>query len=672
MKKLIVILLVANFTKSGLAQIPQQKVESKIENVTVFINNAQVERGATATLPKGKSELIFKGLTPNLDAQSVTVKGEGDFTIMSVKPQMNFLEEIKKKDTIFILENERERFATRTLKLKAELDILEKQEDILSRNRVQILGLLNSPNKVEDLKALVEFQKISFSEILMRRLELQAEEVKINRELSKITLKLTDLNAPKTTTTAEIVVTVFAKNAAFPNAKFRLEYIVPNCGWQPYYDLRVKDVTAPITAQMKAKVRQNTGEDWKEVRLTLSTGEPKKGGVKPELGTWLLDNYGQSFYQGRVISVLDDYKKQTQAAVQNRLQGIITDEQGEPLVGASIVIKNSNIGTVSDINGRYSMDLSSNNKNSNLIFSFVGYENQEISIGNNSFINTQLSPNTHELQEVVVTGYGGSRRQDILDPLNEKREQPITAQQLQGRVAGVSIGSTSNFRIRGSNSIKSNDGKSEFNFDFKETAKLTTSSYEIELPYTILTDGKEHQVEVKEENIKAEYQYTCAPKLETDAFLTANVVDWEQYNLLEGEANLYFEGTYLGKTLLKTDAVDDTLKLSLGRDKNVVVTRTKLKEFSKSSVFSSKKKESRSFEIKIKNKKGIPLSISIEDQIPVATDKDIAVEFEAKGAEYDKNKGRLTWKIEIKPFEDKKLFFNYSVKHADGVRVSLD
>ena len=152
----------------------------------------------------------------------------------------------------------------------------------------------------------------------------------------------------------------------------------------------------------------------------------------------------------------------------------------------------------------------------------------------------------------------------------------ITSQELSGRVAGVSVGSTSNLKIRGTSSINKNES---LPLSIKEEQKPTTTSFDIELLYSIPTNGKEYQVDIKEVNLTATYKYACAPKMDNDAFLTAEVLDWEKYNLLEGEANLYLEGTYLGKSLLKTNSTDDTLRISLGRDKNVVIKRIKLKEF---------------------------------------------------------------------------------------------
>ena len=78
----------------------------------------------------------------------------------------------------------------------------------------------------------------------------------------------------------------------------------------------------------------------------------------------------------------------------------------------------------------------------------------------------------------------------------------------------------------------------------------------------------------------------------------------------------------------------------------------------KNKILSNKRQESRSFEIVLKNKKNYPLSIVIEEQIPVSKDKKIDITYKAEGAKIDAEKGRLTWKVDLIPSEDKKLTFS--------------
>ena len=128
----------------------------------------------------------------------------------------------------------------------------------------------------------------------------------------------------------------------------------------------------------------------------------------------------------------------------------------------------------------------------------------------------------------------------------------------------------------------------------------------------------------------------------------------------------------MGKTLLNTLSTDDTLNISLGRDKNVVVTRTKLKDYTKTKFLSDKRTDSRAFETTIRNKRGQPLSIIVEDQIPVSSTKDIEIESETGNAAIDLPTGKLTWKLDVPSGKDKKVKFSYTAKYPKGQRVILE
>jgi acetolactate synthase small subunit len=624
--------------------IAQQKLDARLEHVTVFVNGAQVMRTATATLPAGKSEVILRGLTPSLDPQSVTVKGDGDFTILSVRAQLNYLEEQRRKDTIVTLENESSQLVKQLEDAQNKIAVLKQEEDILNHNKAQIIGIQNNPNKTDDLKALLDFQKARLTDVLTQKTETNRFVVKTQQRRTQITQQLSELNVRKNTTTAEVVISIFTKNAIF--GRFLLEYIVPNSSWYPIYDLRVQDVNTPMTAQMKGKVRQNSGEDWKDVKLTLSTGEPKRTGVKPELGTWFLGTGGASTFSGRQINVLSDFQTQRRANQQNKISGLVRDASGEG-IPANIIIAGTTRGTMADADGKFDLDIQPNDKF--LVVSSVGYNSQNIPIANNgTFVDVQLKE-SEALNEVVVTGYAAKKN---------------TAAFLQGEAAGLSMSKDKKMRSE-SKSVALN---------VSESTHSTSVTYDIELPYTVPTDNKEYQVEIKEMSLAAFYEYSCAPKLETDVFLTAHLTDWEQYNLPEGEANLYFEGTFLGKSVLKTQSTEDTLKISMGRDKNIVVKRVKQKELTtKKGIFSGKKTESRTYEIVVKNKKGIAISLNIEDQVPIATDKQIEVQYAfSDNPVVDKNTGHLTWKLQLKPLEDRKLQISYTVKHPAEWRVNMD
>jgi hypothetical protein len=615
-------------------------LNSTIEKVTVFFNGAQVSRSASTPLSMGKSEIVFKGLTPNLDTRSVQVRGEGDFTVLSVTPRTNFLESATKRDTIKDLEEQLDALKDRLALENNQLSVLQQEESFLQRNQVQILGVSNTTLKLDDLKQTAEYQRIRLSEILNKRFDIQKDVAKIQVELSRLGSQLLEMNAKKNTISSEIVVVVNAPSATA--AKFFVSYVVPNAGWIPTYDLRVKDISTPLSMQMKANVQQATGEDWKDVKLTLSSGNPMESGLKPELMPWRLDYFRPqvpSSYSNRVAyeEVSPNFRRNPSIT---QVSGVVSDNN-EPLVGANVLIKGTTIGTMTDVDGKFSLTLPSSGNV--LVVSFVGYNSKEIAI-TGSNLNVSLQEG-NALNEVVVVGYGRQR-----NPLKK----------LAGKVAGIQT-----------RAAKSNNDDA-YAPETEEVVKQTSVSYDIALPYSILSDNKAQTVEIKDLEVPASYQYFVAPKLDKDAFLTAQIIDWEQYNLLSGEANLFFEGTFMGKTVLNTLSTEDTLNISLGRDKSVVVTRTKLKDFTKTKFLSDKRTDSRAFEITVKNKRGQPLSIIVEDQIPVSATKDIEVEADTGSATLDVQMGKLTWKLDVPSGKDKKVKFSYTAKYPKGQRVILE
>ncbi|MBN2681347.1 MAG: DUF4139 domain-containing protein [Bacteroidales bacterium] len=201
----------------------------------------------------------------------------------------------------------------------------------------------------------------------------------------------------------------------------------------------------------------------------------------------------------------------------------------------------------------------------------------------------------------------------------------------------------------------------------------TNVEFKIDIPYTILSDAKFHAVEMQKYDLKADYRYFSAPKISADAFLTAQVTGWEEYNLMYGEMNIFFEGKYLGKSYLNPKNTNDTLDISLGRDKSIMVTRTRIKDFYSKKMIGTNQKDSRGWEIAVRNTKKKAVKILIEDQVPISTNKEIEIEtIEVSGAKHDQTTGKLSWEFEIKPAETKKMITKYSVKYPKGQSVILE
>jgi hypothetical protein len=201
----------------------------------------------------------------------------------------------------------------------------------------------------------------------------------------------------------------------------------------------------------------------------------------------------------------------------------------------------------------------------------------------------------------------------------------------------------------------------------------TSFQYTIDVPYTIPSDGKDYSVQIKEFSVPAIYEYSTIPKADKNAFLMANIVDWDQFNLMKGKTNLYYEGTYIGTSYLNVGSVDDTLKVSLGNDQSINIKRERMKEVRSKKFLSSSVKETFGWEISVRNNKKEKITINIMDQFPVSADKDIEVELlESSNAVVDNDKGELKWKVDINPGETKKYTVKYSVKYPSSYQMDLE
>lgn len=200
--------------------------------------------------------------------------------------------------------------------------------------------------------------------------------------------------------------------------------------------------------------------------------------------------------------------------------------------------------------------------------------------------------------------------------------------------------------------------------DFMVKPSAMRLDFVIENPYTIPSDNKPYTVAIGQLSIPAIYEYQIVPKLDPSAFIVARITNWDQYDLLDGTVNLYFQQTYIGKTFLNTKQVTDTLGFSLGRDPFIVTTRKSIKEFSSDETIGSDRKLLRNWEITVRNTKRTPVTITLEDQVPISQSRDVDVYvYETGGATYNPKTGKLTWNFTLEPSSSKQFTFKYRVKY---------
>jgi len=201
----------------------------------------------------------------------------------------------------------------------------------------------------------------------------------------------------------------------------------------------------------------------------------------------------------------------------------------------------------------------------------------------------------------------------------------------------------------------------------------TTITFDVAVPYTIPSDGKIQTVEIQRLTAPAEYKYVSLPKLSPLAYLTANITDWSKFSLQSGEATLYFENSFVGKSTLNVNQLTDTLTISLGTDNSILVKREKRKDFTSKKTIGANKTDTYSFLITVRNNKSTPVKLTLNDQIPISSNSGITVESnELSAGRYNAVTGEIKWDLEINSQETKQITLTYSVKYPKDKTVVLE
>jgi uncharacterized protein (TIGR02231 family) len=536
MKKIVIISIIMLWAGLNISADTEKEIKGEIKHVTVFPDRAQISLEAAATLIPGKTILRLTGLSPYIDAQSIQVKGLGEFTILSVNHQNNYLQNLESSPEIKSIQSQIEALQLKAEDEKTAIEILKEKESFLSANKV-FAGKDNSFT-AEQLKVMIDLYSSNIEQIRLNILKKNRLIKDYENQITALKNQISEKLGAKKLPSGEISVTVSSEKQV--TGKITCNYIVSNAGWYPSYDIRVDDITKPVTVYYKANVFQNTGVEWKDVDLSFSNATPWLAGNVPVLYPWYVD-----FYNPAPAMMMDIATKSARAAAPVMRE--ITEEGKE-----------------------------------------------------------------EELPEAYAV------------------------------------------------TVEKNVGETSVTFD-------------IAVPYTIATDGKVVTVDIQRISTPAEFKYVTVPKLTPIAYLTGNITGWEKQSLLNGEATLYFENTFVGKSMLNVNQQSDTLSISLGNDNNILVKREKRKDFTSTRLIGANKQVTYSYLISIRNNKTNTINIIVNDQIPVSSNSSITVEpAELSGGKYNTQTGEVKWNVEIKPQENKQLILSYTVKYPKDKNVILE
>ena len=538
-KHFILTLLVLLTAMTGMAA---EKQTAQVERVTIYTNGAQVTRTKNVQLTAGEQVITFTGMSNYMDINSAQVKANGRLTVLGVSFRTAYPDSLSHARQLKQARQAVTDVEAQIQRVKDEQEVITAQQELVKTNCSVAGRTVATPlANIRELNNYYSQEMLSLrqrSQTLTDRLATLEEE-KNNKVRTRDSIARL---RPKAVT--EIDVKVDAAQAA--RATFTIAYYVRNASWKPTYDVRSADVSQPLALSYKAIVRQNTGEEWQGVPVTLSSANPNRSGVAPQLETNWLDFPREVVYR-RSSSRLS---AKAASAPRDRAQ------MAEPMYNAAVE------------------------------------EDEE------------------EESEVL-----------------EVSQQQAT-----------------------------------FGYEFA-----------FQHPLTLPSSTQPTTIEIARYELPATYSYVAVPKMDQDAFLVADAVDWERLNLLQGEANVFFDNSFVGKSILDPTQASDTLHFSLGRDTGINVKRTKVNEQSSRRFLGSNQEQTVTWRITLKNTRREAVNLTVRDQVPVSRNSDINVSIvELSGGQLNDQTGIVTWQQQLQPGEQRELLLQYKVKYPKNKRLSVE
>lgn len=539
-------------------------VKSSLTGVTVYMQGAQLQHKANYSIKAGISEVIVEGISPQISASTIQVKATGAVVILDSKYEFYYPQPATNTNTgelppkiraaIKALEDSLRLVNFELRDINDEIEVLVAARKIIISN-----GAVKGQGKVNDsiqlLKSTVDYYTTKVSELNKKISSLDRQKVKKADLIASLDTRLNDLRnyaeqnnpTPEIKGIPRIVITLMAKEAA--TGRIDLTYFASNAGWTPLYDIRSEAASGKISLTYKAQVRQQTGLDWNDVKLSISTNNPYANKTKPELNPWYID------YQV--------YRKELEEKAKMRSDAY----------------------------------------------------------NNAPSVNSQM----------MNMGFAYTQRSSMNDEIAQTPEAFTTVVQ-----------------------------------------QLIAAEFKIDLNYSIASDNQVRMVLVKQSELNTSFRYYAVPKLDPGVYLVAQMTKLDELQLVPAKANIFFDGTYIGETYIDPTTMDDTLNLSLGKDPNIIVKRTLLKDQSKERIIQDKKERNFAYSIEVRNLKSSEIDLIIQDQVPLTTNPEITIEKSiiGKGA-LDEKTGLVEWKLKLKAKENQTFDYEFKVRHPKDKVVQI-
>ena len=641
MKPIIIVICTLTLFLSNLPGQTNRKLDSKVRFATVFQGQVLVTREAATDLTKGSYRLVVSNLTSSLVDASVHVSGSGT-------GQVKILE--VKTETVYTAES-RDAFINKSTQkldslsfiiqtIQDEISVLQSQKNFIESLKAETANQINKEIAVrkptiQDWQSMLHFISQNLNGINTSIREDNQKISKLEDAKKVIERNIGEASSNRRSDYKEITISVLVENPG--RQSFLISYLVEGASWYPMYDARVDLNNQKVEWIYYGMIQQNTGEDWNDINLTLSTAMPLSVDRIPVLTPQYIGiskPASQIRSQAAVITK-PGYFRAIYREDKNLPRGkgiisgrILDSSSGEVLPGANINVEGMNIGASTNLDGEFTIDNLAPGEYS-LLVTYIGYRNLKANIYVYNQKNTQLK---------IALEAAALESSEVL---------MVAAAELKPR--GMDY-LTSNVR-----------------------ASQGSVVFDIPVKTSIPSDNTPHKVTIAIESLDVLPSYTTTPKLIPAAFLQGKITNQTSYPFLEGEVNVFLGNEFVNQTSIEYVSSKDTMELSLGTDQSIKVQRKLINKYTESIGFTGgKRKVTYEYQIIITNNRNATTYIQVNDQFPLSQNEKIKVKLETpdeKTAEIDEL-NNIHWKLVLPAGETQTLPLKFEVEYPKDLQIT--
>ncbi len=614
----VALLAIAPSTAAPPARTP---VESRIVEVTLFLDRAEVVREARVELPPGASTVELTGLPIALESDSLRVSARGTSATLGAVELKERADRPSEPPELSVARDEVARIQRELAAVDADSEVSAELREFL--NSLRASATKNESTKLAEgrpdivsVEAYYSLLRGRLQELGRDRLARTEKREKLQRELAVARAKLEAARPGGEIRSRAVTIDIAAERAGA--ITLRIAYLVPGASWSPAYRASLAPDTGEIALVSEAVVRNATGEDWSDVALRLSTAAPARGVAPPELAsrhvrTAELPPLGRSYQTAARLSPGGTDRGRSESSNGDGVAGgIVGGVVGGVLGGVLGGEEGSVPGGSGPADGGSTSD-----------------PLRGASLGN-------INP------DEVVKPAGG----------------------FAGALANVGDDAGLSYQVRLLLPAEAQVVHSAYNVAFEVQGRS-------EVP----ADKGEHRVVLRTETLAGTLEYRCAPSLNPAAYLVAKTTAPGAYPLLAGPVRLFSASGYIGMFALSETAPRAELTVPFGADNRVRIERTALARERTSEGFAGRDRRiARAFRTTMENLQDRPVTIVMEESLPVSDDERVQIE-KAKTmtpgwVEDPRRPGVLAWTFTVDPGQKRELLVEYGVRFPKSVLVA--